>query len=190
MGEDGTVQGLLELPASRTAVLAWPDRPPPWTRASPRRSFMRQQACRRLGSFFSGKTRSMRAWRAGGDGELGWPVFVKPANMGSSIGISRVADAGGLGGPRRGPAVRRVRHHRGSHPGAGTRIGVLGWPTCGHQSQARSCPATTSTTSKTIHRWHRRPGGAGPSARRSSRGDGASRPGRLPGPPGGQHGPR
>ncbi|HET9731517.1 MAG TPA: D-alanine--D-alanine ligase family protein [Acidimicrobiales bacterium] len=27
---------------------------------------------------------------------LGWPVFVKPANMGSSIGISKVKDPGGL----------------------------------------------------------------------------------------------
>lgn len=28
--------------------------------------------------------------------ELGWPVFVKPANMGSSVGISRADDAGAL----------------------------------------------------------------------------------------------
>jgi D-alanine-D-alanine ligase len=27
------------------------------------------------------------------EAELGWPVFVKPANLGSSIGISRVSDA-------------------------------------------------------------------------------------------------
>ncbi len=29
-------------------------------------------------------------------GDLGWPVFVKPARLGSSVGISRVADADGL----------------------------------------------------------------------------------------------
>ncbi|MCW2903313.1 MAG: D-alanine--D-alanine ligase [Streptosporangiaceae bacterium] len=29
-------------------------------------------------------------------GDLGWPLFVKPANMGSSIGISRVAEPGEL----------------------------------------------------------------------------------------------
>jgi len=28
--------------------------------------------------------------------ELGWPVFVKPANMGSSVGVSRADDAAGL----------------------------------------------------------------------------------------------
>jgi D-alanine-D-alanine ligase len=30
------------------------------------------------------------------EAELGWPVFVKPANLGSSIGISRAGDAGEL----------------------------------------------------------------------------------------------
>jgi D-alanine-D-alanine ligase len=30
------------------------------------------------------------------EAELGWPVFVKPANLGSSIGISLVRDADGL----------------------------------------------------------------------------------------------
>jgi len=28
--------------------------------------------------------------------ELGWPVFVKPANLGSSVGVGKVHDAGGL----------------------------------------------------------------------------------------------
>ena len=31
------------------------------------------------------------------EAELGWPVFVKPANMGSSVGVSRADDAAGLG---------------------------------------------------------------------------------------------
>ena len=30
------------------------------------------------------------------EAELGWPVFVKPANLGSSIGISRAHDAAEL----------------------------------------------------------------------------------------------
>jgi D-alanine-D-alanine ligase len=30
------------------------------------------------------------------DEVLGWPVFVKPSNLGSSIGVSKVDDAGGL----------------------------------------------------------------------------------------------
>jgi D-alanine-D-alanine ligase len=32
------------------------------------------------------------------DKELGWPAFVKPANLGSSVGITKVADADGLPG--------------------------------------------------------------------------------------------
>jgi D-alanine-D-alanine ligase len=61
--------------------------------------------------------------------ELGWPVFVKPANMGSSIGISRIKDAGGLG-----PAldlVQRYDEYVIIEEGIGGReleIGVLGWP--------------------------------------------------------------
>ncbi len=32
------------------------------------------------------------------EAELGWPVFVKPANMGSSVGVTRADDAAGLRG--------------------------------------------------------------------------------------------
>ncbi|HWN61443.1 MAG TPA: D-alanine--D-alanine ligase A, partial [Streptosporangiaceae bacterium] len=39
-------------------------------------------------------------------GELGWPVFVKPARGGSSIGITRVASFSGLG-----DAVEAARMH-------------------------------------------------------------------------------
>jgi D-alanine-D-alanine ligase len=61
--------------------------------------------------------------------ELGWPVFVKPANMGSSIGISRVADASGLD-----DAIRLVRRYdeyvviEEAIRGRELEIGVLGWP--------------------------------------------------------------
>jgi D-alanine-D-alanine ligase len=61
--------------------------------------------------------------------ELGWPVFVKPANMGSSIGISRVDSAAGLGA-----AIELVRHYdefvivEEAVQGRELEIGVLGWP--------------------------------------------------------------
>jgi D-alanine-D-alanine ligase len=61
--------------------------------------------------------------------ELGWPVFVKPANMGSSIGISRIKDAGGLE-----PALDLVWRYdeyviiEEAIGGRELEIGVLGWP--------------------------------------------------------------
>jgi D-alanine-D-alanine ligase len=62
--------------------------------------------------------------------ELGWPVFVKPANMGSSIGISKVADGAELVAALASAArydeylvvEECVR-------GRELEIGVLGWPT-------------------------------------------------------------
>ena len=62
--------------------------------------------------------------------ELGWPVFVKPANMGSSIGITRVGDAEMLG-----DALAAALHYDEyaviEEAVTGAReleIGVLGWP--------------------------------------------------------------
>jgi D-alanine-D-alanine ligase len=61
--------------------------------------------------------------------ELGWPVFVKPANMGSSIGISRVTGPVGLDA-----AVALVRRYdeyvivEEAVRGREIEIGVLGWP--------------------------------------------------------------
>jgi D-alanine-D-alanine ligase len=63
------------------------------------------------------------------DAELGWPVFTKPANMGSSIGITRVQDAGGLDAAIR--LVRRFDEYiiiEEAIPGRELEIGVLGWP--------------------------------------------------------------
>jgi D-alanine-D-alanine ligase len=63
------------------------------------------------------------------ESELGWPVFVKPANMGSSIGITRVKDPGGLE-----PALDLVRRYdeyliiEEAITGRELEIGVLGWP--------------------------------------------------------------
>jgi D-alanine-D-alanine ligase len=61
--------------------------------------------------------------------QLGWPVFVKPANMGSSIGVSRVDDPTGLEA-----AVDLVRRYdefvmiEEAVQGRELEIGVLGWP--------------------------------------------------------------
>jgi D-alanine-D-alanine ligase len=63
------------------------------------------------------------------DSSMGWPVFVKPANMGSSIGISRVKDAGGLS-----EAVTLATRYdeyviiEEAIEGRELEIGVLGWP--------------------------------------------------------------
>jgi D-alanine-D-alanine ligase len=60
---------------------------------------------------------------------LGWPVFVKPANMGSSIGVSRVDDPTGLDA-----ALDLVRRYdefvliEEAVRGRELEIGVLGWP--------------------------------------------------------------
>lgn len=61
--------------------------------------------------------------------ELGWPVFVKPANMGSSIGISRVTDGDGLSSAI--GLVRRFDEYviiEEAIRGRELEIGVLGWP--------------------------------------------------------------
>jgi D-alanine-D-alanine ligase len=63
------------------------------------------------------------------EAELGWPVFVKPANMGSSIGITRIKDPGGLE-----PALDLARRYdeyviiEEAITGRELEIGVLGWP--------------------------------------------------------------
>jgi D-alanine-D-alanine ligase len=61
--------------------------------------------------------------------DLGWPVFVKPANMGSSIGVSRVTDRSGLEA-----AVQLAGRYdeyiivEEAVAGRELEIGVLGWP--------------------------------------------------------------
>jgi D-alanine-D-alanine ligase len=60
---------------------------------------------------------------------LGWPVFVKPANMGSSIGITRAANAAALAA-----AIDLVRRYdefviiEEAVRARELEIGVLGWP--------------------------------------------------------------
>lgn len=63
------------------------------------------------------------------DQHLGWPVFVKPANLGSSIGVTKVDGAGDL--DKALDLVRRFDEYvviEEAIPGRELEIGVLGWP--------------------------------------------------------------
>jgi D-alanine-D-alanine ligase len=95
MGEDGTVQGLLELtgiPYVGTGVLG--------------SALAMDKAKAR--EVFEQAGIPMARWLARRDGDieddfdatvgeaLGWPVFVKPSNMGSSVGVSKVRSAAEL----------------------------------------------------------------------------------------------
>jgi D-alanine-D-alanine ligase len=99
-GEDGTLQGLLEMTGSRYAgagVFA--------SAAGMDKEYMKLIMSARglpVGRYVVVRERD---WLCGGGerkrvmdeiAELGWPVFVKPARGGSSVGISRVTDAAEL----------------------------------------------------------------------------------------------
>ncbi len=129
MGEDGTVQGLLELTGvpycgpgvagSATAMDKGLAKALLASAGLPQARYLyRPETC-----FDSGLTASVER-------ELGWPVFVKPANMGSSIGITRVKDPGGL----RAALETATRYDAAvvieeAVPEARElEMGVLGWP--------------------------------------------------------------
>ena len=151
MGEDGTVQGLLEvLPASlrggRGAGLGAvhgqgggqggprPPRRPPGPLAEP-----------------AGSTWSTPAFLESAGADLGYPIFVKPANLGSSIGISRVTDRAGFGGGGRpGRDLRRRRRLRGRRRRPGDRGGGARQRRArGPRCPARSSRPRASTTTRT-----------------------------------------
>jgi D-alanine-D-alanine ligase len=98
-GEDGTVQGLLEcldLPYVGAGVLAS-------ALSMDKVTFKELMAAHRIpqvdyravraDEFVAGRSAALARV-----GELGLPVFVKPARLGSSVGIARVADADALPG--------------------------------------------------------------------------------------------
>jgi D-alanine-D-alanine ligase len=96
-GEDGTVQGLLELanvPYVGAGVLA--------SAAGMDKAVMKVLFAARGLPVGPHRALLHHEWRRDRDGwlgrlaELGTPVFVKPANMGSSIGISKARDRGSL----------------------------------------------------------------------------------------------
>jgi D-alanine-D-alanine ligase len=97
-GEDGTIQGLLEmagLPYVGSGVLASSCGMDKVTM----KALFREAGlpvCRYVWFLRGEWERDPAAIRARVESELGFPCFVKPANLGSSVGISRVADAGAL----------------------------------------------------------------------------------------------
>jgi D-alanine-D-alanine ligase len=111
-GEDGTIQGLLEMTGTRyvgAGVLA--------SAAGMDKEYMKLLMAARglpLGRYVVVRDRE---WRSGVGSEerkrvldeileLGWPVFVKPARGGSSIGITRVSGFEGLE-----DAIEAAREH-------------------------------------------------------------------------------
>ena len=129
MGEDGTLQGLLELAGvpycgagvagSATAMDKGLAKALLTAAGIPQARYMYRR-----------ETHFDRALKDRVERELGWPVFVKPANMGSSIGITRVKDPGGFDAALRqatryDDAVVIEEAVRGARE---LEIGVLGWP--------------------------------------------------------------
>ena len=180
-GEDGTVQGLLELanvPYVGSGVLAsavgdgqgddegvlrrprgLPDRPAPG---------------RRSGA--TGRPRPSGRRPAVGRARLGYPVFVKPANLGSSVGISKVKAGGGTGRrPSRSPPEfdRKIVVEAAVPAAREIECSVLG------QRSARGVGARRDPADARVLRLRREvPGGvadAGPgAARRGADGGGAA----------------
>lgn len=94
-GEDGTVQGLLELADVAyvgTGVLG-----SALNMDKATAKVVAQAAGIPVCRWISARDSELDdAFIARVGAELGWPVFVKPSNMGSSVGVSRADDPGGL----------------------------------------------------------------------------------------------
>lgn len=129
-GEDGTIQGLLELanvPYVGCGVLA--------SAVGMDKAVMKVLFAARGLRVSPAVTITGAEWAAGRAGiearvaaSLGFPVFVKPANLGSSVGISKAHDAGELG-----PAVdlaasfdRKIVIERAVLDAREIEVGVLG----------------------------------------------------------------
>ena len=153
-GEDGTVQGLLELanvPYVGAGVLA--------SAAGMDKAVMKMLFA---GARFAGRARGMassgaewerdreRSWPT--STALGLPVFVKPANLGSSVGISKVKTTGPSSCRRSRLALeydRKVIVEAGVPNAREIECAVLGnddpdRPRC----RAKSCRRASSTTTK------------------------------------------
>lgn len=129
MGEDGTVQGLLELAgvpycgAGVGGSAAAMDK-------GMAKALLASAGIPQARYMYRRETQFDRRLAATVEEHLGWPVFVKPANMGSSIGITMVKDPGGLD-----TALRQATRYdtavvieEAVHHARELEIGVLGWP--------------------------------------------------------------
>ena len=150
-GEDGTVQGLLRAGrASRTSAPA----------CSARRSGMDKDVMKRLlrdagipiGAVRAPSTRApdRPSFDGGGRARSGLPLFVKPANLGSSVGVSKVRTAGGV---RRAAATwPSGTTARSSSRSASTareiECAVLGNDEPVASVPGEVCPRTSSTTTR------------------------------------------
>ena len=149
-GEDGTVQGLLELadvPYVGAGVLA---SALAMDKAKAKEVFA--QAGMPQARWLAFRADELPADLADVVGErLGFPCFTKPANLGSSVGVAKVARrrrAGGRG-RRRPRATTSGWWSRRRSP-----AGRSSWPCSatasrGCRCRARSCPAPSSTTTRT-----------------------------------------
>lgn len=110
-GEDGTLQGLLELsgvPYVGSGVLA--------SAVGQDKDYMKRVFTSfglRVGPYVTIRPREWEAYRDAAEAKImdfaaehGWPLFIKPARAGSSIGITKVDDASGLD-----EAIREARRH-------------------------------------------------------------------------------
>ncbi|MFE9634518.1 D-alanine--D-alanine ligase family protein [Streptomyces sp. NPDC006463] len=110
-GEDGTLQGLLELsgvPYVGSGVLA--------SAVGQDKDYMKRVFTSfglRVGPYVTIRPREWEADRDAAEAKImdfaaehGWPLFIKPARAGSSIGITKVDDASGLD-----EAIREARRH-------------------------------------------------------------------------------
>ncbi|MFE2170578.1 D-alanine--D-alanine ligase family protein, partial [Streptomyces sp. NPDC059447] len=110
-GEDGTLQGLLELsgiPYVGSGVLA--------SAVGQDKDYMKRVFTSfglRVGPYVTIRPREWEADQAAARGRIldfaaehGWPLFIKPARAGSSIGITKVDDPSGLDA-----AIREARRH-------------------------------------------------------------------------------
>jgi D-alanine-D-alanine ligase len=129
MGEDGTIQGLLEVAgvpycgAGVAGSAAAMDKGLAKALLSSAGLPQARYLYRRESQFGSPLIAAI-------EDQLGWPVFVKPANMGSSIGITKVKDPGGLeaaltAATRYDTSVVIEETIEGARE---LEMGVLGWP--------------------------------------------------------------
>jgi D-alanine-D-alanine ligase len=128
MGEDGTVQGLLELagipycgPGVAGSAAAMDK--------GMAKSLLTSASLPQARYLYCPEDELRPGLVNDVESRLGWPVFVKPANMGSSIGISKVKDPGGLDAA----FERALRYDAAvlieeAVNGRELEIGVLGWP--------------------------------------------------------------
>lgn len=129
MGEDGTVQGLLELAGVPYCGAGVAGSAVAMDKGLAK-SLLAAAGIPQARYLYRNEHQFDRALTARVEDELGWPVFVKPANMGSSIGITRVKDPGGFD-----VALRKATRYdtavvieEAVHDARELEMGVLGWP--------------------------------------------------------------